>query len=164
MDYINELHELCESISHGIAEANEKIRAAGGKLAASDVDYLDKITHTLKSIKSTIAMMEDEDGGYSSYDDGMSGGSYENQGGSYENRGSNRSYMTGSSYRRNGRSYNRGGSYARGRGRYANRDSMGRYSSDDGLVEELRGLMNDAPNDQIKREMQTLMEKIERQM
>lgn len=157
MDYTKELHELCEAVSRMIAEANEKIRSAGGKLAASDVDYLDKITHTLKSIKSTIAMMEDEDGGYSSYDDGMGGGSY-------ENRGGNRSYMMGGSYRRNGRSYNRDGSYARGRGANANRDSMGRYSSDDGLVEELRGLMNDAPNDQIKHEMQMLMDKIERQM
>lgn len=29
---------------------------------------------------------------------------------------------------------NRGGSYARGRGRYAKRDSMGRYSSEDGTT------------------------------
>ena len=41
---------------------------------------------------------------------------------------------------------------------------MGRYSSDDGLVEELRGLMQDAPNDQIKREMQMLVDRIEQQM
>lgn len=63
-----------------------------------------------------------------------------------------------------GRSYNGGGSYARGRGSNANRDSMGRYSSNDGMVDELRSLMEDAPNDQIKHEMQMLMDKIERQM
>ena len=147
MDHINELHELCEAISREIAEANEKIRIAGGKLSAGDVDYIDKLTHTLKSIKATIAMMEDEDGGYSSYDDG-----------------GNRSYMMGGGYRRGGHSYNRGGSYARGRGGNANRDRMGRCSSDAGLVEELRGLMEDAPNDQIKREMQKLVEKVEQQM
>ena len=62
MDYINDLHELCETISKEIGEANDKIRNAGGKLSAGDVDYIDKLTHTLKSIKAVIAMMEDEDG------------------------------------------------------------------------------------------------------
>lgn len=50
-----------------------------------------------------------------------------------------------------------GNSYARGRGRYANRDSMGRYSSDgdysregysrDGMKEELRMMMDRARTD-----------------
>ncbi len=139
MDYMNDLHELCETISREIADANEKIRAAGGKLSAGDVDYIDKLTHTLKSIKGVEAMSED-DGGYSSrsYPDGM-GGSY-------------RSYP---------RMY-RGGSYARGR----KRDSMGRYSingysRDDGMVDELRGLMEDAPNEAIKRDIQRLIDKVE---
>lgn len=141
MDYINELHELCETISSEIAESNEKIRAAGGKLSAGDVDYIDKLTHTLKSIKATIAMMEDEDG-YSSAPYYM-GGSY---------RGGNR----GGSYR--------DGSYARRRN--TRRDSMGRYSSngysrDGGMVEELRELMEDAPNEAIKRDIQRLVDKIE---
>ena len=141
MDYINDLHELCDTIAREIGEANEKIRNAGGKLSAGDVDYIDKLTHTLKSVKATIAMMEDEGG---SYADGnvYHGGIY--RGGSY-----------------------RGGSYARGRN--ARRDSMGRYSSrgysrDGDLVDQLHDLMQDAPNDQIKREMQRLAEKIEQQM
>lgn len=136
MDYINDLHELCETISGEIADANKKIRSAGGKLTSGDLDYVDKLTHALKSIKATIAMMEDESG---SYADGM-GGSY-------------RSAMRGGSYR--------GGSYAR-------RDGMGRYSrgySRGGdLVDQLHDLMQDAPNDQIKREMQRLADKIEQQM
>ena len=148
MDYINDLHELCETISNEIAESNEKIRAAGGKITAGDVDYIDKLTHTLKSIKATIAMMDDEEG-YSnrgSYADGMRSG----------NRGS---YMwNGGGY---SRTPGRGGSYARGRGRNANRDSMGRYSSDDGMAEELRGLMEDAPNEAIKRDIKKLIDKIE---
>lgn len=147
MDYTNELHELCETISREIGDANEKIRAAGGKLSAGDVDYIDKLTHTLKSIKSALAMMEDESGEYSSrsYPDGMGG-----------------------SYRTYPRMYMRGGSYARGRN--ARRDSMGRYSReggysrDGGMVEELRELMEDAPNETIKREMQRLVDKIEQQM
>ena len=129
MDYINDLHELCETISKEIGEANDKIRNAGGKLSAGDVDYIDKLTHTLKSVKATIAMMEGEDG-YSGYN----GGSYR--------------------YSRDG------GSYA------PRRDSMGRYSrrgysrSGD-LAEQLHGLMQDAPNDQIRREIQRLADKVE---
>lgn len=147
MDYMNDLHELCETISREIAESNEKIRSAGGKLNAGDVDYIDKLTHALKSIKATIAMMEDEEG-YS-----------------------NRAYPMGGSYRysRDGGSYRdgMGGSYARGRN--AKRDSMGRYSSrgysrDGDLVDQLHDLMQDAPNESIKREMQRLAEKIEQQM
>ena len=39
MHNIEDLHELCETISREIREANEKIRQAGGKLSAGDVDY-----------------------------------------------------------------------------------------------------------------------------
>lgn len=137
MDYMNDLHELCESISRAINTANEKIRGAGGKLSAADVDYIDKLTHSLKSVKAVIAMMDDEDA--SSYSDGSYGG--------YRMRG----------YSRNG--YNDGS--FRGRGRYAKRDSMGRYSSDDGVAEELRGLMNEVPNESIKRDIQRIVEKME---
>lgn len=71
MDYIKDLHELCETLSREIGEANDKIRKAGGKLSAGDLEYVDKLTHALKSVKATIAMMEDE--GYSgrmAYDNG----------------------------------------------------------------------------------------------
>lgn len=136
MDYINDLHELCESVSRELADVNEKIRAAG-KMSPGDLEVADKLTHTLKSIKATIAMMEDEGG---SYDDGR--------------------------YSRDGYPYH--GSY-RGRSYARRRDSMGRYSNrgysrDGDLVDQLHDLMHDAPNDQIKREMQKLAEKIEQQM
>lgn len=143
MDYISDLHELCETISREIGDANEKIRAAGGKLSGGDYDTIDKLTHSLKSIKATIAMMEDEDG-------------YSNR--AYPMGGNRAPYMWN------------GGSYARGRGRNARRDSMGRYSNNGGysrdgdLVDQLHELMQDAPNENIKREMQRLAEKIEQQM
>ena len=58
------LHELCDTLSRALKDANEKIHSAGGKLGAGDLDYLDKLTHSIKSIKTTLAMMdsEDEDG------------------------------------------------------------------------------------------------------
>ena len=74
MEYINDLYDLCEVISDKIAEANEKIRRGGGELSGGDVDYIDKLTHTLKSIKAVIAMEEsDSDGGWSSAPRGGTG-------------------------------------------------------------------------------------------
>ena len=160
MDNIKELYELCETISNEIAEANEKIRAAGGKLSAGDMDYVDKLTHTLKSIKTTIAMMENEVG-YSGGDGSYR--MYPRFGGVSYRDGMDRSYDDG------GMSY-RGGSYARGRGRNARRDSMGRYSGDgysragDDMVSTLHGLMQDAPSDQIRQDIQRLADKISQQM
>lgn len=134
MHNIEDLHELCETISREIREANEKIRSAGGKLSAGDVDYINKLSHTLKSLKTTIAMMEAEDG-----ESGR--------------------YMPHSGY---GNSYNYGGSYRRGR------DSMGRYTSrrgysyDDGMMDELRTLMESAPDERTKAEFRQFITKLEK--
>lgn len=142
-----DLNELCETMSRSISAANDKIRTSGGKLTAADADYIDRITHTLKSIKSVLKMEEEAemDDGYSErYSRGYDRGTY---------RGS---YGDGNSY-----------AMGRGRGRYANRDSMGRYSRDDGysrggsMVDELRELMNMAPDEQTRQEMQRLVSKME---
>ena len=132
MHNIEDLHELCETISREIGEANEKIRKSGGKLSGEDLTYLDKLTHTLKSLKTTIAMMEAEDGESGRY--------------SMPHYGS----------------YNYGGSYRRGR------DSMGRYTSrrgysyDDGMIEELRSLMESAPDERTKSEFRQFIAKMEK--
>ena len=78
MDYINDLHDMCEVLSHELGEANNKIKQAGGRLSGSDLDYVDKLTHALKSIKTTIAMAEAEDGesGMYPYYNTYRGGSY----------------------------------------------------------------------------------------
>lgn len=139
MDYLKDLHETCETLSRELGEANEKIKRAGGKLTTGDLDYIDRLTHALKSVKTTIAMMEAEDEGESGYYMPRYGSNNGSRGGSY--RGSN--------------------SYARGR------DRMGRYTSrrggmsyDDGMVEELRDLMDRAP-EESKRDFQKLIDKIE---
>ena len=145
---MKDLHELCETISRAIGTANEKIRSAGGKVSNADMEYIDRLTHSLKSIKTTVAMMEAEND-----DDGEYSERYSRDGG----RGYSRYSMNRGSY----------GDYARGRGTYAKRDSMGRYSSNGygyaggDMVDELRDLMKDAPNDQIRQEMQRLIEKME---
>ena len=130
MDFINELYDLCETLERELKRVNQKLEKSSGELTGDDLSYIQKLTHSLKSIKTTIAMMEAEDG-YSS-DDGYDGGSY--------NRGTS----------------NRGGSYARGRGRNAKRDSMGRYSSNDGGYSR-----HGEVSEEIKKDIQRLADKVE---
>lgn len=75
-------------------------------LKAGDLETIHKLTDTVKNIDK-IEMLEDGDGGYSEAGGWMADG---------------RMYGT----------YDHGSSYARGRGRNAKRDSMGRYSREDG--------------------------------
>lgn len=142
MDFVNDLHELCETLGNELSATNEKISNAGGKITGSDLEYVDKLTHAIKSIKTTLAMMEAEDG--------------------YSQRGSYDGNMyDGGSYRR--------GSYYGGRGSYANnrRDSRGRYSNrgysmhGGDMVEELEQLMQEAPNETIRQEMSKLINKVQ---
>ena len=88
----DDLKEMCETLSRELGKTNSKM-ASGGNVSAGDIEYIDKLTHAIKSIKTTLAMMDSE----------------------YSNRGSYEDM-----------------SYARGRGRNARRDSMGRYSSERG--------------------------------
>ena len=57
---LDTLYDLCETVSKELESANEKINGAGGELSAGDLEYLDKLTHTMKSLKTTIAMIEAE--------------------------------------------------------------------------------------------------------
>ena len=84
--------------------------AIKSKLTMSDLQPVHLMTDIIKNLDK-IEMLEDE-GGYSEARGGMRG----------------RSYMHGSSYD-DDMMY----SERRGRGRNAKRDSMGRYSSDDGM-------------------------------
>lgn len=152
MDNMKELYELCETISEAISEANEKIRSSGGKLSGSDIDYIDKLTHALKSIKAVMVMMEEEEGESSAYEGGRS-----RAGGGYR-------------YSRN-TSYDGSGSYARGR-RYAKRNSMGRYSrysrnggsytcENDEYLDTLKEAMESAPDNQTRQKIQSMIQELE---
>lgn len=122
-DLYKELEELCETVSKELTEANRKTR--GSKLSSSDIDYLDKLTHMMKSIKTTLAMMEES---YSSYSYPM-------------------------------RTYSRD-SY--GHGYSERRDSMGRYSRDNGeFMRRLRELSESAPDDRTRKEFDSFMSRIE---
>lgn len=144
MKMLDELKHMCEILEEELSNVNKKVDKSGGTLSGDDISYIDKLTHSIKSIKTTMAMIEAESEG--SY----AGGSYaDGYGGSYNNNGS----------------YGRM-SYARGRGGNARRDSMGRYSSrgysrDQEMISELRELMEDAPDERTRQEFQRFISKIE---
>lgn len=138
------LHELCETISKELEDVNEKISRSGG-MSAGDLETIDKLSHALKSIKTTVAMMESEDG-YSGF---------------YPMR------YYGNSYGDGDNSYRRGMSYTRGR-IGARRDSMGRYSRGDGysyddgmedVLSEIEGMMPELPAEK-RRKVQKLMDEL----
>lgn len=85
---MHKLYELKDMLMEELEKCTDK-----GELSAGSLEIVDKLTHSIKSIDTILAM---EEAGYSNDDD--------------------------YSYR--------GYSYARGRGRNARRDSMGRYSRD----------------------------------
>lgn len=85
-DTLELLYELCDMTTNKLWMLKEKFAKNNREIPNNDVDLFDKLTHSLKSIKTTIAMMEsEEEGGYSgnyhgSYAQGNSyrGGSYRN--------------------------------------------------------------------------------------
>lgn len=87
------------------------------------------------------------------------------EGAEYSQRGGNsRNY----SYERGGNTYRsyEGGSYARGRGRNARRDSMGRYSRAEGveeLVDTVREMMQELPQN-LQMDAQRFVQKLEQEM
>lgn len=147
---MHELYELKDKLLQELEEYGTK------ELSAGTLDVVDKLSHAIKNICKIIEMKEDEE-----YSGDMMGGTSYARGG---NRGG--SSNRGGSYR--GSYEGRGGSYARGRGSNAKRDSMGRYSSERGysrdgmdMADQLRDLMEDAPDETIRRDMERLLRKVE---
>ena len=134
---LDTLYDLCDTVSKELEMANEKINNAGGELSAGDLEYLDKLTHTMKSLKTTIAMIEAEDG-HSGY---YMGGRY---------------YYDNSMENRGGRS--------NGRGSYARRSSYARgYSRDDAkedFIEEIEELMEKAPDMETRQKFERFISKM----
>ena len=133
------LHDLKEMLEQEIKEISNK-----GELTAGSLDTVDKLTHSLKSIETIIAMSGDE-------------GEYSQRGG----RGGN-SYSDGG---------NMGGGYSGYYPRYAyarnqRRSSNGRYSRDDGreaMIEKLEDMMEDAPDEMSREAIRRCVEQMERE-
>lgn len=106
MHYMHDLKDLLCAELEDYAEKGKK----SGKMSMGDLESIHKLTDTVKNIMKIDILKEET--GYSE------DGAYMGEGRIY-----------GTSYD----GYDRGTSYARGRGRYAKRDSMGRYSRDGGM-------------------------------
>ena len=130
------MHKLMEYVCNELDELERK--AQNGKLSMAEMQYLDTLAHTKKNLLKADEMMDED----YSMDDGYNrsyGGDYR----SYDYRRSNT----------DNRSY---------RGR--KRDSMGRYSRGDEsemMVEQLREIMKDAPDDRTRQEFKKFIQKIE---
>lgn len=156
MHYMHDLKDILCAELEDYAENGKK----SGKMSMGDLESIHKLTDTVKNILK-IDMLEGESG-YSE------DGAYMGEGRIY-----------GTSYD----GYDRGASYARGRGRYAKRDSMGRYSRYDGymrrdgrgtrygysrddgkayMMEQLEDMMEDAEKPSEKEALRRCMEALKR--
>ena len=149
MEHIEGIIRLADE-EIGSIERNGKFRSR---------DEIDSVYKLMDIVKDAMCILEMEEESYSE-----AGGR------------SSRGY---SSYYDGGSMYDGGGSNARGRGRNARRDSMGRYSregsyrnssyrnsgySRDGkeeFVEELRDMMESAPDDQTRQSIQRMIQQME---
>ena len=140
---MHKLYELKEKLMKELEDYSQN-----GKFSKEDVEAIKYITSSIDHICNIVADADEEYStamGDGSYDRGMRGGSYNYGGGSYARGG------------RRGGTY----AYARGRGRNARRDSMGRYSSaEDDFRMEMESLIEDAPSERVKQKMREIMQEI----
>ena len=153
-----ELYELKEQLMDELKEYRSK-----QKKNMDDITVIKYLTSSIDHLCNIIMAAEEEE--YSSRGSyNMGGGSrYSREGG----RGGNRYAYEGG---QGGGNYSRDGSYARGRN--VRRDSMGRYTSRDGysrangmedLVESVRGMMGELPQE-LQQDAQRFVQKLEQQM
>lgn len=144
------MHKLMEFICEELEDLEAKVEK-GGKLSMAEVEYGDKLAHFKKNLLSSEEMWEDSE--YSMADGSYAGGSYADEpraGGSYA------------------RGRNRGGSYARGNRRGGRRGAnqygsyrMGGYSRASDMADDLREIMQDAPNERVRTEFEHFINKID---
>lgn len=111
-------HDLKDMLCEELDEITRK-----GELTAGSLDTVDKLTHSIKSLETIIAMNEAQDG----------------ESGYYP-------YM-GRSYRRDMR------------GRYSNQYS--RDDARDGMIHDLREMMQDVPDEHTKKRFHSFIRELE---
>lgn len=122
------MHKLKEKLMDELYDYEEKIKKnPNARMSDMELEKVHKISDTVKNLCKIEALEEGE--------------GYSEDGGHWMARGNYGGYNEG------------GSSYARGR-RYAKRDSMGRYSRDDGkndILESLEDMMDDASTEKERR-------------
>lgn len=122
---IQTYHDLKDMLCRELDDITRK-----GELTAGSLDTVDKLTHSIKSLETIIAMNQANDG----------------ESGYYP-------------YMRGGRSYAQ------------RRDAMGRYSRENrgysrddaraDMIDDLKSLMHDAPDEHMKKKLQRFISEIE---
>lgn len=139
----NTLHGWCDIIQKELNEQMEQAR--NGIRNSSQLQDIDMLLHSLKSVKAIIAMEEASQGNY--------------------NRGGYNAYH-GYNANPNSADYGRGyGGYEADGYNRRGRDSMGRYTAEgENLAQELQKLISQAPTPQIRMDMEHLAQKINNAM
>ncbi len=158
------MHKLIEYVCDELEKLEQQV-SENKKLSLAEVEYADKLAHLKKNLLRSDEIMDKGYSGemrrYPTYRDGRM---YARDGGSYG---------------RDEGSYDRGGSLydERGRGSNAERDSRGRYSTGRGysryvrddysmnadeIVMDLRSLMDQAPDDRMRQQIQRIVTKAEK--
>lgn len=144
---MHKLYELKDMLCKELEEYGSR------ELNVGDLEIVDKLAHAIKNIDKIIIGKEMEE----EYSERRGG--YRDSGNNYYREGN---YRDDGNYEEDG-NYYRENSYARGRGRYARRDSRGRYASyyENEMMDELRALMKSAPDAKTKQEFEKFIQKIE---
>ncbi len=157
MDVYKELCELKDTIANEITQANKEIKKSGGDLNSGDIEMIDKLAHSMKSLVTTCAMLEAEENGYSERNMPYYGGGYSRrerrEGGYSREDGYSRENRNG------GGSY---GSYARNENRYSREGRNGGYSRAMDWMEHLQMMMDEAPDDETRMDIKRMMERAKR--
>ena len=136
-----------EKVKDMLCEELEKVSNKGG-LTAGSLDVIDKLTHSIKSIDTIMAMAEYED-------------DYSERGMSYARQGGNR---RSSSRRGGGSSYDDGMMYENDTS-YARRDGHGRYSREDNkenLISKLENMAMNTTDERMKATIHKCINELDR--
>lgn len=147
---MHDIMNLKEMLMDELSEYGRK-----GEINAGSLQAIDTLAHATKNLCKIIEDAEEDE--YSGAYGGRS---------SYARGGRGRSSYDGMMYEGDS-SY--GSSYARGRGRNARRDSRGRYSREysradamEEMTEQLRGMMEQAPDEKTRMGIERLMQQMEK--
>lgn len=160
------MHKLLYYVCDELDELEQKAER-DGKLSMAEIQYGDILAHFKKNLLSSAEMMDEM--GSSSYRGRSSEEGYSNARGRGRGARRNANGRYASSYSREGSNYDDGGSSYEGSSyRSSERSSYrGRgYSRDDGnkeFIENLRELMQDAPDEQKRQSIQQMIQQMEQQ-
>lgn len=142
------LREICDGLEFAyrdLSAANNQLRENGGQFDPARMSYYNQLTHAIKSLETTKAMLEAKDA---------------EEHGDYGDRGryGHGWRMPYPAYYRGG--YGDGDGYDRPMGGYSrnqDRDGRGRYA-DDGMREKLRAMMASTRDEGTRMELQRMMD------